>query len=205
VTDSQREVLRPSQVFARRLHELRESRGRSLSWLAERMQAAGFEKMGKAGVLRVEKAERGLSLDEALAFAQVFYAAPAHLLTPHEGTGVAITNQLRLDNGQEIRTWFSTGHALPVWPETPGTEDRAVLDEFLNKHLEVYAENLVDALRARPVDVKGVEIAKDAIKAVVYRHREAVQSIDVGSPGRSSSYSIEPAPLKVNPTEAPDG
>ena len=85
------EGLRPSEIFARRLREVRTARGESQETLAQTMTERGACPLSKAALLRIEKGKgfdeggRGLSLDEAIALAAVLNAAPAHLLTPPEG------------------------------------------------------------------------------------------------------------------------
>src|SRR5688500_17476466 len=84
--------LKPSEVFASRLRELRISRGMSQAELAKRMTAVG-RPISKVGLLRIESGARGISLDEAIALIAELHAVPPHLLTPPEGEYVWLTDK----------------------------------------------------------------------------------------------------------------
>ena len=98
---------RPSEVFGARLREIRTSRGLTQEALAEIVTAQG-RPMNKAAVLRIERGERGLALDEALALAWALQVAPAHLLSPRDDSMVWITNNIGVD-GAGMRNWLLFG------------------------------------------------------------------------------------------------
>src|ERR1044072_1067828 len=92
---------RPSEVFGARLREMRESRGKTQQWLAERLTEVGVA-INQAGVLRVEKGERGISLDEAIAFAAALNVVFASLLSPPDDELVRVSDHMAL-NGEAMR------------------------------------------------------------------------------------------------------
>jgi transcriptional regulator with XRE-family HTH domain len=134
----------PSEVFAARLKEMRMSRNRTQEELAEKVREAGVP-MSKAAVLRIEKGERGISLDEAVAFAGALNAVFASLLSPPEGEVVRVADWLAMD-GEAIRTWLRYG--LYDWqpaPDEAHEEGRRIASQ---KRLGKLAEALVEAHRA---------------------------------------------------------
>jgi transcriptional regulator with XRE-family HTH domain len=148
--------LRPSQVFAVRLRELRNQRGYSQADLARLMQEAG-RPVSKVAVLRIEKGERGLTLDEAIAFARVLGAVPAHMLSPRDEGLVWITGNQAVD-GEGMRAWLRTGEPLGGFQE----ELRSDLEQIVMAH----AQALVDAMRGDDAAGKKaalVELGKTAL------------------------------------------
>ena len=169
----QHEGSAPSVVFAKRLRVIREDRGKSRPQLARELTDAG-RPMSKLALLRIENGDRKLSLDEALALAQILYVAPAHLLTPTEGELVWLTNGVGLE-GQELRDFLLTGQPVQAWPETPIEEDVASLELILEGALAAYAVALVDAMRGG--DRAGAKAAVDAMgKAVDHTDRPSTRS-----------------------------
>lgn len=131
------ELLRPSEVFARRLRSLRKSRGVTGAALSRRMNAAG-RPMTKWKLTRLEAGTRGISLDEALAFAWCLNAAPAHMLTPPEGALTEVAEGVGL-GGAFVREWLRFG-------SLEEEEARAERDwEARTEHLARLARTLVDA------------------------------------------------------------
>src|SRR5262245_35062428 len=90
-------LMAPSEVFAYRLKELRAARGLSQTMLALMVTESGTP-LNKAALLRIEKGERGLSLDEALAIAAVLETTPAYMLTPPGDAWVEVTKNHRTDS-----------------------------------------------------------------------------------------------------------
>jgi Xaa-Pro aminopeptidase len=76
-----------------------------------------------------------------------------------------------------MRSFLTTGDPLLAWPKTPTDEDRAALDEILQRHLTAAAVSLVDALRVTK-DLAAIDAASGAMKAAVDRHREALEAIE---------------------------
>lgn len=90
------ENMRASEVFARRLRDTRKARGLTQEELADMLTRAGIP-MSKTAVVGIERAKRGVSLDEFLAITAVLNAVPAHMLTPPEGVFVKITDDSGTD------------------------------------------------------------------------------------------------------------
>lgn len=163
-----------STVFAQRLREIREARGMSRPQLARLMTERG-RPMTKLALHRIENGDRKVSLDEAIAFAETLRAALAALLSPAEGTYLALTDKHAVD-GAGLRQWLVTGHAVEAWPVTPVAEDREHLDAMLRKALAAYAIALVDA--GRVDDLAGAQAAIDAIEAALKRHHQALAQME---------------------------
>jgi len=164
----------PSEVFAERLREVRAARGMSRPALARRMTEVG-RPMNKLALLRIEKGDRKLSLDEALAIAWILSAAPAHMISPPADEHVWITDEHGVDGGG-LRHFLQTGFAVPAWPASPREEDRAELQLFLMRALTAHAAALVDA--GRGGDKAGAQAAVSAIEAALERHRKALAEIE---------------------------
>lgn len=150
-----------SQVFAYRLRQKREAERISQPALAERMTQRGHP-MSKGALLRLENGGRKVSLDEALAFAEVLEAVPVQLLSPPEGAMVYPTNQRGYD-GSALRSWLRFGEAFHE--EATASEGR------LGTEILAHARALVDAHRGGK-DIPG---QKDAILAIIaaVRRQEA--------------------------------
>jgi len=156
------EQLRPSDVFATRLREIRDDRGFSQAELARRMTEAG-RPMSKAALLRIEKGTRGLSLDEAVALAELLGVAPAHMLSPPDDAIVWLTSKSGVD-GSGMRNWLLFGDPLLLSP--PG--QRVTLRLQLVGAIEVYAQAIIDAKKGR--DRNGEQHAIRALEAAILNH-----------------------------------
>lgn len=157
---------RVSDVFRQRLRETRTARNLTQGELGARMREAGHPTIDKVAVLRIEKGERGLSLDEALAFASVLHAVPAQLFTPPGDELVSITENYAVD-GADMRAWLRYGDALIAHSGDLPEElwqDRAV------QKMAVAAIALVDAMRND--DKAGKVDAYHAIEAALGAERE---------------------------------
>ena len=166
-------LMAPSAVFAQRLRETRRARGITQSELAELMTARG-RPMSQSALLRIEKGTRGLTLDEAIAFAALLPAVPANLLTPPDGAIVMLTDAMGLRGG-EMRDWLRTGDPNPsFWPPIPYSE--ASLQAVLERSLAIHATALLDSLRSD--DKPGKLAALREIQHVVDRHRDALAELD---------------------------
>lgn len=159
----------PSKVFAQRLRETRENRGWSQSELAQLMTDSG-RPMNTTALLRVESGERKLTLDEAIALANILRAAPANLLSPPGGELIALTDREAVD-GDGMRNWLLTGVGIVVWPEPPRAEDETKLRAWLDRELERGAVALADALRGH--DKSGIKASGEAILGAVEKYRKA--------------------------------
>ncbi len=156
--------VRPSEAFAARLKELRNARGLSQAELAKLMNDAGQE-MSKVALLRIEKGQRGLSLDEALAFAAVLRAVPAHMLSPRAGEVVMLTKNEGVD-GEGLRAWLRTGDAFGDFQPKLGRD--------LERLVRVHAEALVDARDDRA----GQRDALVALGRTALRYQDALIELE---------------------------
>jgi transcriptional regulator with XRE-family HTH domain len=169
--------LRASQVFGKRLKDLRRHRDMTQAQLAALMSELGFDKMSKTTLVRIERGEgeRGLSLDEALGFAAALGAQPAFMLTPREGVEVALTSKHRTD-ASRIRGWLLTGSQFREpdddtrWLGRPGAAKR----EQFERQMAHYAETLLDATRGK--DKAGVDDALTAMVRELDRYRKESES-----------------------------
>jgi len=133
--------------------------------------------LSKVALLRIETGKRGLSLDEALALARLLDVAPAHLLSPPDGSTVSLTNQRGVD-GAGMRNWLLFGE--PLLDATP-TGKRALMRMRLSFALETYARALVDAKNGG--DTAGVEDAKRMLVAMTKSHVDAIDAVRGDSMG----------------------
>ncbi len=161
---------RPSDVFASRLRETRLARGLSQTELANRMTEAG-RPLSKAALLRIETGQRGLSLDEALALAQLLQIAPAHLLSPPDGARVMLTEKAGVD-GAGMRNWLLFGDPLLLTPEGRRSKSRT----RMALTVEAFALAITDAKRGG--DRAGADAARAALEAAVLANRDEVWKID---------------------------
>jgi transcriptional regulator with XRE-family HTH domain len=167
--------MKPSEVFGLRLRETRRARDLTQAQLASLMTENGI-RMSKVSLLEIEKATRGLLLDEALALAAVLNAVPAHLLTPPQGAWVALTSKYSAD-GSGVREFLRHGFPWHIGHDSVPEEARgeARLSSF-QLNLARIALALVDARRGG--DNHGVVDAVEALVAEVNR-REAEKRNEV--------------------------
>jgi transcriptional regulator with XRE-family HTH domain len=155
---------RPSEVFATRLRDTRKARELSQTELAQRMTERG-RPMSKAALLRIENGERGLSLDEALAFAAVLFVAPAHLLSPRDEETVWLTDNMAVD-GEGLRAWLLHGYEFIA---TTSDYHRAERAKALEKIVVAHAQALVDAIRGEDTAGEVAALKQLAETSLVYR------------------------------------
>lgn len=159
--------MRPSEVFAMRLKETRRARDMTQAELAYRLTERGVP-MSKGALLRIEKGERGLSLDEALALTAALNAVPAYMLTPPEGAWVQLDDNIATD-GAGLREFLRYGFPWNPDPVPDEAHDEVQREKF-QLNLARHALALVDAVRSK--DKAGITDAGKAIVAEVKR-REA--------------------------------
>lgn len=94
----------PSEVFRKRLREVRRLKRWTQQDLAEALAAAGVE-MGEFAVVRMERGPRGVSLDEAIAISAVLGVSPLHMLVPLEDDSIQLTPQRAVD-AADARAWL---------------------------------------------------------------------------------------------------
>jgi transcriptional regulator with XRE-family HTH domain len=168
--DRETERQRPSHVFAKRLRETREARGFTQTELAQLVSDAG-QPISKAALLRIERGERGLALDEALALAQVLNVAPAHLLSPPDDEQVWLTPSYAMD-GTGLRNWLLFGVPILAMTE-PGQRASARMKLAFN--VEAYAQAIVDAKRGR--DEEGKKVAIAALETAILDHQKEIERL----------------------------
>jgi transcriptional regulator with XRE-family HTH domain len=156
--------MRPSEVFAARLRDTRKAREFSQTELAQLMTERG-RPMSKAALLRIEKGERGLSLDEALAFAAVLFAVPAHLLSPRSGEMIELTDKLAVD-GEGLRAWLLHGSEFTA---TASDYQRGERAKRLEEVVLAHAQALVDARRGEDKAGELEALKKLAETSLLYR------------------------------------
>ena len=155
--------VRPREVFAARLRETRKARGFSQTELAHRMTERGHP-MSRAALLRVERGERGLSLDEALALAAELFVAPAHLLSPPDGEFVWLTDRFGVD-GEGMRAWLLHGDDfVATWGDYQAGERESAFGRALLVHAKAY----IDAERGDDKAGKARELAELVKAAAAY-------------------------------------
>jgi transcriptional regulator with XRE-family HTH domain len=165
--------MKPSEVFAYRLREIRMARRLTQTQLAELATGQGT-RLSKKALLRLEKADRdpagsrGLSLDEALALTAALNAVPAHLLTPPEGAHLALTNALGVD-GAGLREFLLHGFPWNL-DEPPGEVADDLQLERLQAGIVLLAQTLIDSVMTRDKD--GEIAALRALWKTVQRYGE---------------------------------
>jgi transcriptional regulator with XRE-family HTH domain len=163
---------KPSDVFAQRLQAKRLAEGLTQTELARLATDEGRE-LNRAAVLRIERRDRGLALDEAVALATLLGAVPAQMLTPPEGERLGLTDKRGVD-GAGLRNWFNYGDPVLAMPATVGgDETRAVLRGRLEQDLRVHALALTDAVRGK--DKEGIRAAVEAIVRAVKAYQDAIE------------------------------
>jgi transcriptional regulator with XRE-family HTH domain len=167
--------LRPSEVFAARLREVRNRRGLSQDALAQQMTDSG-RPLSKAALLRIEKGKgfeeggRGLLLDEALALAVTLNAAPAHLLSPPgDGGYVMLTDKLGMD-ADAVRDWLTLG--LVGFEPAPESQRQDRARARFQERMAQLAVAFIDAGRS---DRAGAQAVLDAIVRSVDDYRREVE------------------------------
>jgi transcriptional regulator with XRE-family HTH domain len=149
-----------SDVFRARLRETRIARNMSQDALAQAMRRAGYP-MDKAAVLRIEKGHRGISLDEAFAF-----AVPAQLFTPPGEELVWLTKNMAVD-GSGMRAWLRYGDALIA--NSGDLPDELVRDR-VTQAMAIHARAYLDAIRNE--DKEGRREALFAMSRTLEAERE---------------------------------
>lgn len=109
-------TLPASAVFAQRLREMRKvRRGMNLAQLAHRMEAKGHP-LSETALRRIERCERGLSLDEAFALIEALDAVPVYMLSPPDDMLIRLSESVATD-GEGLRSWFVSGLPERTVPE----------------------------------------------------------------------------------------
>jgi transcriptional regulator with XRE-family HTH domain len=99
------EGARPSQVFARRMREVREHRGWTQQDLADRLKELGVG-IDRATLARIENGTRGLPLDDALVISAALGPSPLHMFVPtNSSEAVALAPKL-IESARLVREWI---------------------------------------------------------------------------------------------------
>jgi transcriptional regulator with XRE-family HTH domain len=167
------DLMKPSAVFGERLQAMRDSRGFKQAKLAQLATEAGRD-LDRAAVLRIEKGQRGLALDEAIALTRVLHAVPAQMLTPPEGRLTALTENEGVD-GAGLRNWLMYGEpilGLTIAIDDEGNEPPDVLRGRLERELVHHALALTDAVNGK--DQAGIRAAGESILNAVDTYQKAI-------------------------------
>ena len=113
--------------------------------------------MSKAALLRIENGDRGLSLDEALAFAAVLFAVPAQMLTPPDDETLWLTEKMGVD-GEGLRAWLLHGAGFIASDSEYQRDER---DKAIGQYTLAAAQAAIDPNRAG--DKAGVRLALQRI------------------------------------------
>ncbi len=152
---------RPSEVFADRMRKARERKGWSQQDMADRLAEMG-EPTDRATLARTETRARGLSLDDAMAYAAALGASFTHMVCPLDNAEpVALASKLVLPSRQ-VRDWIKHGRALR--PEDSRTVVLESPDEEWMARQHVYLNVILDRVQA-------------LVDAVVDDERDAVDNI----------------------------
>ena len=114
---------RPSEVFARRLREVRDRLGLSAKDVADRLAESGVG-LDRAAISKLEAdpPQRGLSLDEALAICAALGVSPRAMIFPDDPNDRVMVGE-RFVTGLDGRHWLDGESPLG------GTDDRAFFSE----------------------------------------------------------------------------
>jgi len=155
-----RRKMSPSETFAARLRETREARGKSQAKLAEQVG------MSRAALLRVERNERGLLLDEAIALSASLSVSLAHLLTPPGDAelDVGLRGYPGLGGGA-VRSLIRYGNPLAAAGSRP--------TDALASEVVPLAQALLDAQRGD--DKAGMREAMAALGAAALRFGDGIE------------------------------
>ncbi len=136
--------IRPSDAFRRAVREMRKRRGWSAEELAERLR------VDRSTVTKLEKGERGVSLDDAFSYAATLGVQPSAMIAPRDATPVQITATESVD-GHIFRAWLR-GHTYIRPEDVPYFPAEVDIDEWVKRwkvdiHLVLSEmQKLVDAL-----------------------------------------------------------
>lgn len=147
------DFVRASDVFRKQLRVTRVERGLTVRELARRMTDASC-RMTASTISDIETGKRkSVSLDEALAFAQVLWVSLAHLLSPDDGQVLAPVPTIGYD-GDTVRSWLAMGVGFHVMPgrlqtgEDLTDDERAQAELFYEHDIATHAQALFVALLA---------------------------------------------------------
>lgn len=123
--------VRPSEVFASRVRQIREGRGWSQGRLADALAGIGDEK-DRTTIAKIEAGSRGVTVDDVFAIAAALEVSPLHLCVPRfDGEPVAVAPSFIADSFG-VREWVA-GHeplkgqdAEVFWRQLPEGDVRRV-------------------------------------------------------------------------------
>ena len=139
-------AVRPSEVFASRLRELRERQRLTQQDLADRLEALGA-KTDRATIARTESGSRGIALDDALLYATALNVPLTVLITGPGENPIAVAPK-RTATPAEVRDWLKGENPLEgEHKRTYFTETEQVSDEdwLIERHPATRAINYLNA------------------------------------------------------------
>ena len=167
----------PSERFGRRLQELRkQTRGWSQQRLADELVKIGWP-LDRTAIAKIEKAQRGVSVDDLVALAVALNVSPGWLLAPAEaGEEPAPVVGSVSAPAWTVWDWVDGVHPLPTLSE----------DEGFNSPEEIHAFR-----GARPANLRQQEehSAVQAVKQLFYRVKRVLSH--VGKPPRRGDRGLE--------------
>jgi len=152
------EAKRPSQVFASRMREARERKRWSQQDMADRLSEMG-EPTDRATLARTETLNRGLSLDDAIAYSAALGASFVHMVCPLEAAEpVALAPGLVL-SARHVRDWMRGQREIR--PE----DQRTFITEAPQEELVARQQVLINVASERLQDVVDAIVADDRERA----------------------------------------
>jgi transcriptional regulator with XRE-family HTH domain len=154
-----RKADRPSDLFARRLRDLRDARGWSQRDFADELARLGSP-TDRAIIARVETGQRGISLDEAILFAAVIGTSlenmivPSDIALPGSPETVQIAGKLTAP-ARDVRLWLKGLQPLRS-AEDFGAWLKAMPDGDLKAFIHFGLQPLGQAMQ-RLIEVLGVD------------------------------------------------
>lgn len=139
--------MRPGAVFASRMREVRRRRGWSQQDLADRLAELG-EPTDRATLARTETRQRGLSLDDAMAYAAALGVAFVHMVCPLENEREVVVASDMVVPARQLREWVRGRVVLD-----PGDDERTFLAEAPKDEWIARQHLLIDVAYRRLADV----------------------------------------------------
>ena len=175
-----RKAERPSDLFARRLRELRDARGWSQRDFADELARLG-EPMDRAIIARVETDNRGISLDEAILFAAALGTSLENMIVPSDvgvpgsSQTVQIAGKLAVP-ARDLLLWLKGLQPLRM-PEDLGAWFKAMPDGDLRAFLHFGMQPVAQAMHSL-IEALGVDYDLDRARQIVTSSHGVLDQIE---------------------------
>lgn len=168
-----------SKVFASRVKAVRERQRLHQEDVVRRLEDEYGVQMDRATLARIERGQRGISLDEALLLAAVLQVAPLHLLVDTEGTPLLIGTQVTA-SAEEARAWIRGDAPLPggdsrtfytevpasQWERTRGFPPEVIQAEAALRAAEATARRMNESLAwSQAHEAKLTDVGSEEVRA----------------------------------------